>query len=207
MADFTIVPIFWNTTLGLDKQFNDVRIKVELECPECVVILNIPRHHAKKIAQQDWTKDYFISKQKTVHGASRVCTIVYSKYPFTSEEWITPTPSPAQSESPTHITEICVPIGAWKPHRSPIELLQDYPSDVDGYLSYDEVSTITVVASNSAGTASLQQVFDVSKVKNTIAFITNDSVAVDLLWWERLNDGDTVIQLNSALTSTTSTEN
>lgn len=205
-SDFTILPVFWNT-VNLDKQFSDLRAQIERLSPECVVILNVPRHHAKKVSQQDWTKDYFSSKQKSggAASASRICTVVYSKYPYTSEEWIN---ADGASPSVTHIVEVCVPIGSWKPHRSPIELLQEYG------LTYDEVATITVAASNSgASVTALQQIFDVNKLKNTIAFVTNTGVAVDTVRWQRLPNTDaSVIQLKSDITFagttlTTETEN
>lgn len=185
-SDFTIVPIFWNSGLNLDKQFNDLRARIEHVSPECVVILNVPRHHAKKIAQQDWTKDYYVSKQSSKANVTRVCTVVYSKHPYTSEEWIS-----GADSSVTHIAEICIPIGAWKPHHSPIELLQEYG------LTYDEVATITVAASNSANVSSLQQIFDVNKLKNTIAFVTNSGVAVDTIRWQHLSSVDD--KLNQAI--------
>lgn len=210
-SDFTIVPVFWNT-VNLDKQFGDLRAQMEQTSPECVVILNVPRHHAKKVAQQDWTKDYYVSKQKSAGGANRVCTVVYSKYPYTSEEWINAAVNTDANTntSVTHIAEVCVPIGAWKPHRSPIELLQEYG------LSYDEVATITVAASNSASVSALQQIFDVNKLKNTIAFVTNSGVAVDTIRWQHLPSvNDPAIHLKSditfagaaAATSTTESEN
>lgn len=181
-SDFTLITIRWTTGVNLDKQYQDVRTRIEGHKPDCVVIVGIPRHHAKKIGQQDWTKDYFQSKERrnvTESRSTRICSVVYSRYPFTSEEWI----SEDTNKSIAHIAEICVPIGAWKIHRSPIELLQEIQ------IGYDEVSTLTIIVtvdpdSADAPESKLKQAFSVDRIKNTVIFVSAINTEVQELWWK-----------------------
>ena len=201
--DFTLLSVAWiPATGGLDKQYQQLRMKVDRHKPDCVVIVGLPRHHAKKVAQQDWTKDYYQSKEKrtiTESRLTRVCTVVYSRYPFTSEQWVNVgvSSNEANESSQTekggfaHIAEICIPIGAWRAHRSPIEVLQEIQSSLaDGVeVGYDEVSTITVVvATSDVDVGKLKQAFSVDKVRNTIVFVASGLTFVEPCWWRTVND-------------------
>jgi len=184
-TDFTIFPILWNA------QYNKLQEDVEHYKPDCVVILGIPRHHAKKLAKQDWTKDYYLSKEKTDFTTTNReprarITIIYSRFPFTSEEWLL-----LSSSCCAHITEICIPIGGWGRNRSPVEMLQEYE------LCYDEVSTITLVSStNPDSMENLRQSFSVDTVQNSIVFITpgeaTTKVETDLRLWKQLDSSPLV---------------
>ena len=62
LFDFKTVAIGWEPgPRQIEQQYQNLRARVERHRPDCVVIVGIPRHHAKKVAQQDWAKDYHVS--------------------------------------------------------------------------------------------------------------------------------------------------
>lgn len=218
-ADFSVVAIGWKVgPKQVEEQYQRLRANIEGHNPDCVVIIGIPRHHAKKVGQQDWTKDYFLSKERTNVTSRRPVTrgapitLIYSRYPFTSEEWISPADATASEEDSTasditHVAEVCIPIGAWKPHCSPLDLLQEYQ------LKYDEVATFTIVALTEPSQISvLKDVFNVEKLNNSVIYVCpplegsdgtkmNDTdVYIELCWWRALRNDDSVINLVSDLT-------
>jgi hypothetical protein len=213
--DFTISVIHWKIgPKRVEEQYQDLRKKIESEKPDCIIITRIPRHHAKKVAQQDWTKDYFLSKERTEVTERRPVrrgapiSLIYCRYPFTSEEWISPAPQIVETSEIerlvdiTHVAEVSIPVGAWKKHCSPLDLLQEYQ------LKYDEVATFTIIALSE--TSQLELLKDVfHSVENSVIYVSPDEsgdgsqkcVELQLSWWRSLPSlNQKIIQLVSDLT-------
>lgn len=199
--DFVIHHMIWNPqTSAIEQQLSVLKSAVASTKPECVVIVGIPRNHSKKITNQPWSKDYYRSKEKSREGGSKKAkvTLIYSKFPFTSEEWLIPVPVdstdsteavPPAADISTHVTEICIPIGGWRQNRSPIEMLQDHE------LSYDEVATFSVIVTtctNQTEISRLQQAFCANQIKNTVVLVSALGVFVDIYkdCWQAVPSSD-----------------
>lgn len=204
MSDLSLYVVSWNNLTDCEK----VSKNVEAHKPDCVCIVGIPRHHAKKVLQQRWTKRYFVSKERKEVSLTRPdprgvrITLILSVHPFSSEEWISPKipaegviePSETVEEDTksdiAHCAEICIPLGGWKTLNSPIELLQEYQ------LAYDQVSTITFVAvadESKCPIKPLQEVFNAEKLENSVVFISRNpeeiapTISMQLKWWKQSN--------------------
>ena len=197
MQDFLAIVFEWSLSRKVfATQLETLRKRVEVEGrqkPDAVVVTGIPRHHAKKLAQQDWTKDYYVSKESRSVTATRTSihapiSVVFSKYPTSSEQWFAlGSDSVGDEQGFAHIVEICIPLNAWHPARCPLALLQEYQ------LTYDEVSTITLVIATVA-TKELKSSFNPSNVRNSVIFIStssdgdpqNKQVEPQLRLWKRI---------------------
>lgn len=202
-GDMNLFVVCWDNLSDCNRVTKDV----EMYQPDCVVIVGIPRHHAKKVLQQKWTKRFFVSKERKSVTLSRPnprgvrITLVLSVHPFTSEEWISPTAPPtdepiidqefevekAPKVDVTHCAEICIPLGGWKALQSPIELLQEYQ------LEYDKVSTFTIVAAadeNKCPLEALKEIFSPERLENSVIFVSKDedklNVQTQLRWWKEI---------------------
>lgn len=211
--DFLLVVFEWSPSRRLiDSQIDTFRTKVEQLKPEAIVVTGIPRHHAKKLSQQDWTKDYYLSKETRRVTTSRSesttpktntpipISIVFSKYPTSSEQWFALT-QPNQISGFAHIIEICIPLNAWKPEHCPLGLLQELQ------LTYDDVSTLTLVITTDI-TKELQASVNVN---NTVIFIAHgaiNSAESKFRYWKKLqpicSDRITELQLISIIGDTSS---
>jgi hypothetical protein len=138
-----------------------------------------------------------VSKERSKEGTSKKAkiTLVYSKFPFSSEEWIVPAAATgvitgtaegdlvansAISDWTTQVAEVCIPLGGWKPYKSPIELLQDHE------LTYDEVATISVVVTTCPDISEisrLQEAFNASRLNNSVVLIAPTQTFVDAKHW------------------------
>lgn len=184
--DFGLFTHKWNTSRRLfDSQVQKLQASVEKTHPDAIVIMNIPRHHAKKFTQaSDWTKDYFLSKESRSiteghqvlpegsrdRSAPTPITLVFSRFPPTSEQWFATDVTDKVSAEPAgfaHVVEICIGLNAWHPTRCPLGLLQEYQ------LSYDEVSTMTLVIASQI-TDELKHSFSTESVGNSVILIAPD---------------------------------
>ncbi len=206
--DFSLIVSEWSTSRRLfNSQIESLRTRVENLRPETVVVMSIPRHHAKKLSQQDWTKDYYVSKETRSVTNTRTTTevpaqisIVFSKYPTSSEQWFALAPEePDTTIGFAHVVEICIPLNAWKPDHCPLSLLQEYQ------LTYDEVSTITIVVAPVV-TKDLQQSFHSDNVRNSVVFVSNSESGIkiepQLRLWKRISSQADVVALISTLGDT-----
>jgi hypothetical protein len=205
-SDFCFTILEWSTSRQkFNSQIELLRQRVETYRPDVMIINNIPRHHAKKLSQCDWSKDYYVSKEKrnvTVTARTKEegqnkptpITVIFCKYPTSSEEWF----ALEQDAGFAHVVEICIPLNAWKTERCPLSLLQEYQ------LTYDEVSSITIVVSSTL-TEELQATFNAQNVHNSVIFISGGGgaaepeVKLQLRHWERLNSPKDVIYLSSSV--------
>jgi len=201
MSDLSLYVVAWDTLTDCEK----VSKNVETHKPDCVVIVGIPRHHAKKVLQQKWTKAYFVSKERKEVSLTRPdprgvrISLILSVHPFSSEEWISPNLPAVEDEEAllitgegdlAHCAEICIPLGGWKTLHSPIELLQEYQ------LEYDQVSTITFVAvadQSKCPIEPLEEVFNAEKLQNSVVFVSrnpegdeNAIVSIQPRWWKQI---------------------
>lgn len=158
VTDFSFAVVPWDAShRRVTRQLERLQQRVTCHSPDVVVIIGIPRHHAKRLVREEWSKEYYLSKEPKQITASRprsqesapappLITLAFSRYPLTSEEWFplddtildgatVPEPSPF-----AHVFEVCIPLNAWNRDRSPVGLLQEYQ------VTYDEVSSITFVA-------------------------------------------------------------
>ena len=174
--DFKCSVMRWSTSRSrFTSQLETLRTRVQSERLDMIIVLDIPRHHAKKLRQQAWVKDYYISKEPrsvtekraSIPGTPTPITIAYCRYPFFSEQWFPlEATGPTGPQSLAHISEVCIPLNAWHPVRSPLSLLQEYQ------LTYDEVSMLTFVIANGAtDVEGLRETFAPHKVRNTVIFI------------------------------------
>lgn len=133
MPDLSLYIFAWQDL----KDSDQLTQSVEILKPDCAVIVGIPRHHAKKLLQQKWTKRFFVSKERKTVSLTRPSprgvkiTVILSVHPFSSEEWISPKKDLENDEGTApvdlaHCAEICIPLGGWKALQSPIELLEEY---------------------------------------------------------------------------------
>lgn len=246
-ADVVVVVRCWDPARHRQpQQFRDLARLVDDVRPELLCVLGIPRHQAKKLVQQSWSLDYYVSKEprsitearagdRSGRGRPPVISVAFSKYPPSLEEWfplqgldaatidVAPIQASAHVElgatrgtlealdhaapdadqpgarrSDTgrgevvphaHVVEVCVPLNAWKRRASPLELLEHYE------LTYEEVSTITLVmANNAAELASLRKAFRPDTVQNSVVFAapgeTHPNVIHQLTWWRAHEQGD-----------------
>ena len=208
--DFLMVVSEWSTSRrAFNTQLDTLRKRVERLRPDAVVIMGIPRHHAKKLCQQDWTKDYYVSKEtrSVTHRRSETeltptpISVVFSKYPTSSEQWFALGPSSGPSSGPSgasdqgfaHIVEICIPLNAWQPSHCPLGLLQEYQ------LTYDEVSTLTLVVTTTI-TSELKTSFNPSNVRNSVIFISQGQVVEpQLRLWKKISTDASVVARVSTL--------
>lgn len=193
--DFKFCLVKWSTSRSrFSSQIEKLRNLIQRDVPDVLIVVGIPRHHAKKIGQQSWTKDFYVSKESRAMTEKRAgapgtptpVTVVFSRFPFFSEQWFpleaSPTLTTTQEEEDAapplglaHVAEVCIPLNAWHPDRSPVGLLQEYQ------LTYDEVSMITfVVAPGATDIEKLNETF--ATVRNTVVFVLPpelDGVAVE----------------------------
>lgn len=192
-ADLSFTVVEWSCARkNFNSQIEQVRIVVEQQKPDIIVITNIPRHHAKKLGQSEWSKDYFVSKEvRNVTETSRLETIkvvpdknrigeiptpisvLFSKFPTSSEEWF----SLENDIGFAHVVQICMPLNSWIPDRCPLSMLQEYQ------LTYDEVSTIAFVVTTEM-TTELQATFNPTTVKNSVVFISPKGCDPQLRLWK-----------------------
>jgi hypothetical protein len=191
-SDFSFYIVDWSTVRpNFNPQIDKIRQMVEQHQPDAIIVNNIPRHHAKKLGQCDWTKDYYVSKEvRSVTTTARTeahpqpqenvtrpipITVIFSKYPTSSEEWF----ALENNAGFAHVVEICIPLNAWKPDRCPLGILQEYQ------LTYDEVSSITIVVSTTL-TVELQATFNSQNVRNSVIFISDDNEPIlQLKHWKQ----------------------
>ena len=161
VGDLTFSVLSWDVANNLLlQQPNNDGLVVDV-----IIVIGIPRHHAKKLIQQAWTKDYYLSKEtrtltlqhRTSMAAPQPITLVFCKYPFYSEQWL-PISLLAQDKETTtslvHVVEVCIPMNAWQANRSPIHVLQEYQ------VSYEDVSIVTfVVAQDISHFSQVSQTF------------------------------------------------
>jgi hypothetical protein len=142
-----------------------------------LIVVDIPRHHAKKLGQQAWARDYYVSKETRAMTEKRApkpgtptpISIVFCRYPFYSEQWF-----PLSDQTLAHVAEVCIPLNAWHPERSPLSLLQEYQ------LSYDEVSTLTfVIAHHTTDVGPLRETFAQEKVRNAVFYVLAPNQATE----------------------------
>lgn len=176
VQDFKCCVVKWSTSRRrFSSQLEALKTRILSERPDLVIVLDIPRHHAKKVGHQAWAQDYYVSKEgreitekrQSQPSTPTPITVVYSRYPFYSEQWFLLSEDQPESGF-AHITEVCLPLNAWHPDRSPLSLLQEYQ------LSYDEVSMLTFVIANHVDKAQiphLKQTFAQEKVKNAVIYI------------------------------------
>lgn len=191
-ADFSVLVHAWRTARAeFDTQVHMLRTAIEAYRHKTIVITHIPRHHAKKLqAQSDWTKDYFVSKEsrqvttelntnkQQIGGQTAVplITLIFSMYPTTTEQWF----ALDNDTGFAHVVDVCIPLNAWKPTSCPLALLQEYR------LTYDEVSTITVVATSEM-TPGLRETFNERDVPNSVVFISEQGVIEKRLrFWKEI---------------------
>lgn len=168
--DFTLTVFRWiPSRKKLEQTLKRLTSRVERHQPDLVVIVGIPRHHAKKVAQQPWACNYYLSKEPKTTTGQRIyetgsptpITVVYSRFPTVSEQWF-----PLTESGFAQAVEVCIPINAWRPDRSPLGLLQEYQ------VTYDQVSTLTVIcAATARDGAALLNGFDREGVRNTTLYI------------------------------------
>jgi len=186
--DFKCCVVKWSTSRQrFSQQLDALREQIQHERVDLLIVVDIPRHHAKKLGQQDWTKDYYVSKerrsiteQQRVGGdqpqqsSPELITVAFCRYPYFSEQWFplaTSDGSRAAESSRAavaHIVEVCIPLNAWHPDRTPIALLQEYQ------LTYDEASMLTFVIAphvTPSGLNGLNDTFAPTLVHNTVLFI------------------------------------
>jgi hypothetical protein len=170
-ADFKWSVVKWSTSRRrFSSQLETLKTRIHSERLDLLIVVDIPRHHAKKLGQQAWVKDYFVSKEARamtekrnpeVAGSPPGISVVFSRYPFYSEQWF-----PLADSTITHVAEVCIPLNAWHPDRSPLSLLQEYQ------LNYDEVSMLTfVIANHTKDVAGLRETFAASKVRNAVFYV------------------------------------
>ena len=170
----------WSTSRRrFSSQLETLRLQIQDEEPDLIVIVDIPRHHVKKVCQQSWTNDYYLSKESrstteqrsTVHGKPTLISVIWCRYPFHSEQWF-PLVTNDSIARIAHIAEVCLPLNAWHPDRSPLGLLQEYQ------LTYDEVSMLTfVVATNAADVQALKETFAPDKMRNMVLYVLSPEAA------------------------------
>lgn len=169
--DFKFCLVKWSTSRRrFSAQLEALRDQIQNELPDVLIVVGIPRHHAKKLGQQSWTKDFYVSKESRTltekragaPGTPTPISVVFSRFPFFSEQWF-----PLDQESGlAHVAEVCIPLNAWHPDRSPVSLLQEYQ------LTYDEVSMLTfVIAPSVNDLTKLNETFAPQKVQNTVVFV------------------------------------
>ena len=207
--DFSLSVWSWSTSRRrYASQITALNQLVKQSYPDVLVVINIPRHHAKKLGQADWAKDYYVSKENRqfttdrtpigATGSPTAITVVFSRYPASSEEFFAR--ESGEEQAAAHVMEVCIPLNAWRPDRSPLPLLQEYQ------VVYDDVSTITFVVSNHE-VDDLRTAFHPDNVQNSVIFITpqvenptatnincglhSDQVAVEaqLQWWDVVQEG------------------
>ena len=174
--DFKWSVVKWSSARRkFSSQLETLRTLVSSEHPDMLIVVDLPRHHAKKLEQQSWAKDYYISKEARAMTTKRATTlgipppisVVFCRYPFYSEQWF-----PLTDNSIAQVAEVCIPINAWHPDRSPIPLLQEYQ------ISYDEVSIVTfVIANQSNDVEQLRDTFTPTKVRNAVFYILSPDQA------------------------------
>lgn len=142
---------------------------------DIIVIHGVPRHHAKAIAKADWLKDYYLSKERRKVTESRPggggrITLVYSKYPLSSQEWF----SKSDGKGFTHVVEVSIPINAWQHSHSPLALLEEYG------LTYDQVATFTIVIADD-NIQDLMHAFTPASVQNSVLFVMPSAIRPQLV--------------------------
>lgn len=203
MSDFTLCTHTWKSSRKLfDAQIAKLQHMHTQHHPDAIVVMSIPRHHAKKFTHScDWTKDYFVSKETRAVTDSHTLansahptpiTLVLTRSPTTSEQWfafdvepVAATGAGEVAQQPfAHVVEVCIGLNAWHPQRCPLVLLQEYQHQ----LSYDEVSTITLVVTTHVND-DLRKSFDYEVVRNSVVFIAPDEkIETQLFCWKVLQE-------------------
>lgn len=192
--DFKCCVVKWSTSRQrFSQQLDALREQIQHEQVDLLIVVDIPRHHAKKLGQQDWTKDYYVSKERRSiteqqrsggnveqsqqsSSGPELITVAFCRYPYFSEQWFplaTEATEGSRAAAVAHIVEVCIPLNAWHPDRTPIALLQEYQ------LTYDEASMLTFVIAphvTPSGLNGLNETFAPSLVHNTVLFILPTAV-------------------------------
>lgn len=197
MADFKLFRLEWSTQRqAFETQIDTLSRQIQTHAFDVIVICGIPRHHAKKLQNQsDWTKDYYVSKEaRAVTTKSRSnpqpesttttttrdptkISVIFTKYPTATEQWF----ALENDVGFAHVVDICIPLNAWIPSHCPLALLQEYQ------LTYDEVSTITVVVTTSM-TPELKKTFD--EIENTVITIFDGKIEKRLHYWRSSTENE-----------------
>ena len=181
--DFKCCVIKWSTSRRrFSSQLETLRSRVQEEQPDLITVVDIPRHHVKKVCQQSWTNDYYLSKESRttteqrspVHGKPTLISVIWCRFPFHSEQWFPLKTNNSNVANIAHIAEVCLPLNAWHPDRSPLGLLQEYQ------LTYDEVSMLTfVIATNTTDILALKETFAPEKMRNVVLYVLSPEAVVD----------------------------
>ncbi len=168
---FSICCIEWITSREkFDQLCIDIQNTVQEHKFEVIIINNIPRHHIKKMQSlTNWMYDYYISKesrQVTQSSKKNTISILFSKYPPTTEQWLVD----ASQKNLTHVVDICVPLNAWINQKKLLNYLQECK------ITYDDLCTITfVMTCTKLLGVDIRETFSITNIPNSVFFISQNS--------------------------------